>query len=58
MLYAEEFVGINLGEMQMSRDGKHVYFPWMTYRHNPITTGNIRLGWVLAGTGESLSGRC
>ena len=23
-------------------------FPWMVYRNNPITAGNIRLGWVLA----------
>lgn len=47
-LFTEEFAGINLGHMQVSRDGKHVYFPWMVYRHNPITAGNIRLGWVLA----------
>lgn len=48
MLYAEEFMGLNLGQMQVSRDGKHVWFPWMVYRHNPITANNIRLGWVLA----------
>jgi len=48
MLYQEEFSGLNLGQMQVSADGKHVYFPWMVYRHNPITAGNIRLGWVLA----------
>jgi YVTN family beta-propeller protein len=34
--------------MQASRDNLHVYFPWIVYRRNPITTGNIRLGWVLA----------
>lgn len=48
MLYAEEFVGLNLGEMQISRDSKSVYLPWMVYRHNPITPNNIRIGWVLA----------
>lgn len=48
LLYAEEFVGINLGQMEITRDGKHVYFPWMVYRHNPITPNNIRIGWVLA----------
>lgn len=47
-LYSEEFAGINFGQMQVARDGKHVYVPWMVYRHNPITAGNIRLGWVLA----------
>lgn len=48
LLYLEDFSGINLGQMQTSADGKYVYFPWMVYRHNPITPGNIRLGWVLA----------
>jgi len=47
-LYTEEFAAINMGHMQVSRDGKHVYFPWMVYRHNPITRNNIQLGWVLA----------
>lgn len=47
-LYLEDFVGLNLGQMQVSNDGKYVYFPWMTYRQNPITPQNIRLGWVLA----------
>lgn len=47
-LYVEDFLGLNLGQMQVSADGKFVYFPWMVYRHNPITPGNIRLGWVLA----------
>jgi YVTN family beta-propeller protein len=47
-LYLEDFVGLNLGQMEVSRDGKYVYFPWMTYRQNPITPQNIRLGWVLA----------
>lgn len=47
-LFLEDFSGLNLGQMQVSADGKHVYFPWMVYRHNPITANNIRLGWVLA----------
>jgi YVTN family beta-propeller protein len=47
-LYLEDFVGLNLGQMQTSADGKYVYFPWMNYRHRPITSGNIRQGWVLA----------
>lgn len=48
MLYLEDFVGLNLGQMQVSADDQHVYFPYMVYRQNPITPGNIRLGWVLA----------
>ncbi len=40
--------GINFGHMQSSADGKLAYLPWMVYRSNPITAGNIRLGWVLA----------
>jgi len=47
-LYQEQFVGLNIGHMQCSRDGRFVWFPWMVYRNNPITTNNIRLGWVLA----------
>jgi YVTN family beta-propeller protein len=43
----ERFVGLNIGHMQTASDG-HVYFPWIVYRRNPITAGNIRLGWVLA----------
>lgn len=39
---------INIGHLQTSRDGTHVYFPWMVYRDNPITPQFIRLGWVLA----------
>ncbi|TWU20085.1 Di-heme cytochrome c peroxidase [Novipirellula galeiformis] len=47
--YDEPLVGgINLGHMVVSRDGTYVYFPWMVYRSNPITVGNIKLGWVLA----------
>jgi YVTN family beta-propeller protein len=47
-LYQEQFVGLNIGHMQASKDGRYVWFPWMVYRNNPITQGNIRLGWVLA----------
>ena len=47
-LYLEEFGGLNLGQMQISADGSQVYFPWITYRRNPITESNIRQGWVLA----------
>jgi YVTN family beta-propeller protein len=47
-LYLEDFSGLNLGQMQVSADGGHVYFPWIVYRHNPITQANIRRGWVLA----------
>ena len=47
-VYQEQFVGLNIGHLAASKDGKHVYFPWMVYRNNPISAGNIRLGWVLA----------
>lgn len=47
-LYLEDFGGLNLGQMQTSRDGKFVYFPWMIYRQNPILSNNIRQGWVMA----------
>ncbi len=48
VLYQQGFGGLNLGHVQTTRDGRYAYFPWMTYRDNPITPGNIRLGWVLA----------
>ncbi len=49
VLYDERLSsGINLGRMQASADGRYAYFPWMVYRNNPITAGNIRRGWVLA----------
>jgi YVTN family beta-propeller protein len=48
MLYQEEFRGINIGQVDISADGKYAYVPWMVYRQNPITARNIRLGWVLA----------
>jgi len=44
----EQFVGLNIGHFAVTHDGRHAYFPWMVYRNNPITAGNIRLGWVLA----------
>jgi YVTN family beta-propeller protein len=47
-LFREQFVGLNIGHLAASKDGKYVYFPWMVYRNNPISAGNIRLGWVLA----------
>lgn len=48
-LYEEGMIGgINIGHMQSSADGRYAYYPWMVYRSNPITPGNIRLGWVLA----------
>ena len=48
LLHIDRFVGLNIGHMQLSRDGNQVYFPWMVYRRNPITERNIRLGWVMA----------
>lgn len=48
LAFIEQFVGLNIGHLQISSNGKHVYFPWVIYRRNPITPGNIRLGWVLA----------
>lgn len=48
MLFQEDFSGLNFGQMHISSDGKFCYFPWMVYRHNPITPNNVRLGWVLA----------
>jgi len=47
LLFREEFVGLNLGQMQVSRDGQAVYFPWSIYRMLPVTANNIRQGWVL-----------
>ncbi len=47
MLYQEKVNGLNLGQLQTSADGQYAYFPWMVYRHNPITAPNIRKGWVL-----------
>jgi len=47
-LYLEPFGALNLGQMQISADGKYVYFPWIVYRQFEITAANIRRGWVLA----------
>ena len=47
-VFQDEFAGINIGQMQISKDNQHVYFPWMTYLANPITKSNITRGWVLA----------
>ncbi len=47
VLFKNHIYGLNFGQMQVSADGAHVYFPWMLYRDNPITVGNIRNGWVL-----------
>jgi DNA-binding beta-propeller fold protein YncE len=46
-LYDSKFVGLNIGHLQASADGKFAYFPWMVYADRPITSGNIREGWVL-----------
>ena len=54
MLYLEKFVGLNLGQMYASPDGRYAYFPWITYRDNPITPDNIRRGWV---TGSRIGSR-
>jgi DNA-binding beta-propeller fold protein YncE len=48
MLFQENFSGLSFGQMHVSSDGKYVYFPWIVYRHNPITANNIRQGWDLA----------
>lgn len=47
VLYKSSFQGLNIGHVQISRDGLHAYFPWMVYADRPITPGNIREGWVL-----------
>jgi len=47
-VFQANFVGMNLGRMWPSKDGQHVYFPWIAYLNNPITEHNIRRGWVLA----------
>src|SRR5262245_736061 len=46
-LFHEEFVALNLGQMQVDGKGEYVYFPWVIYRQMPIITSNIRQGWVL-----------
>ncbi|MBI2826007.1 MAG: beta-propeller fold lactonase family protein [Planctomycetia bacterium] len=48
MLFVEKFVGLNLGQMHASADGRYAYLPWINYGDNPITPDNIRRGWVTA----------
>ncbi len=49
LLYEELLTGgINIGHLHCSSREPFVYFPWMVYRSNPITVGNIQRGWVLA----------
>jgi YVTN family beta-propeller protein len=47
LLYDCKFLGLNIGHVQISADGRYAYFPWMVYADRPITAGNIREGWVL-----------
>ena len=46
-IYDSTFMGLNIGHVQTSADGRYAYFPWMVYADRPITPGNIREGWVL-----------
>ncbi len=46
-LYDSKFVGLNIGHLAASADGRYAYFPWMVYADRPITPGNIREGWVM-----------
>jgi YVTN family beta-propeller protein len=46
-LFDSKFLGLNIGHVQVSSDGRYAYFPWMVYADRPITAGNIREGWVL-----------
>ncbi len=48
LLFQERFVGLNMGHMHASSDGRYAYFPWMAYGDNPITQDNIRRGWITA----------
>lgn len=48
LVHTDQFIGLNIGQMQTSKRTGQVYFPWMVYRRNPINEGNIRLGWVMA----------
>lgn len=47
VLTIQRFVGLNIGQMDISKD-QQVYFPWMVYRMNPISGSNIQKGWVMA----------
>ncbi len=46
-VFDTKFVGLNIGHLAASADGKYAYFPWMVYADRPISTGNIKEGWVL-----------
>ncbi len=46
-LFDTKFVGLNIGQLQTTADGRYAYFPWMVYADRPITAHNIREGWVL-----------
>ncbi len=48
LAFEENFVGLNLGQLALSNDGKEVYFPWVAYGANPISENNIQQGWVIA----------
>jgi YVTN family beta-propeller protein len=48
LLFDDRFGGLNAGQMVVSSDGRHVYFPFVVYGGNPLTDSNIRRGWVLA----------
>lgn len=45
--FSSKFVGLNIGQLAASSDGKYAYFPWMVYADRPITKRNIQEGWVL-----------
>jgi DNA-binding beta-propeller fold protein YncE/cytochrome c peroxidase len=45
--FSTKFVGLNIGQLAASNDGKYAYFPWMVYADRPITKRNIQEGWVL-----------
>jgi YVTN family beta-propeller protein len=46
-LFKEQFLALNIGHLQTTADGRHVYFPWVQYRHSQINPAMIRMGWVL-----------
>lgn len=48
VLFKQNFEGINVEHLRISRDGQWAYAPWMEYRHNIPDVRNIQIGWVLA----------
>ncbi len=46
-LFSTKFVGLNIGHLAASSDGRYAYFPWMVYADRPISARNIKEGWVL-----------